>query len=105
MLEGCTKDQLLFMAAMSLEACYSGQSDSNLHAIYERLNGTFPGYKAPFSSVMQNLANLCACRLVLSDGGGHRLSTKISLNVVADDVVYVMKQRGPELEQIAERLK
>lgn len=100
-LEGCTRDQLLLMCAIHLECQFSGgQNDVSLHAAVDRLNSSFPGYSTILPLVLQNISTLSSSRLVFCDGVGHRLATKISLNVTKEDLRYVMRTRG-ELEQKA----
>lgn len=104
-LEGCTKDQLLLMSTIHLEVHFSGQSDVKLDAVYERLNSSFPGYRISFPLVLQNVSTLSSCRLLFSDTIDHRLSTKVSLNVSKEDLVYVMRTRGSLERMAADRLK
>jgi hypothetical protein len=106
MLEGCTRDQLLFMAAIHLESTFSGQSDVILHAVFDRLNTTFLGYKTSLPNVLENISILSTCRLIVCDGLSNRLSTKLAINVGHDDLSFVMKARNcPQLEDVASRLQ
>jgi origin recognition complex subunit 1 len=92
MLAGCTRDQLMLMAAMCLECQYSGAENDTiiLEDAFDRLNGSFPGYSIALPALLHSVSNLGSSKLILCDGISNRLGCKISLNVVKEDLKYVL---------------
>lgn len=92
MLAGCTRDQLMLMAAMCLECQYAGAENDTviLEDVFHRLNGSFPGYSVALPVLLHNVSNLGSSKLILCDGVSNRLGCKISLNVVKEDLKYVL---------------
>jgi origin recognition complex subunit 1 len=92
MLAGCTRDQLMLMAAMCLECQYSGAENETiiLEDVFHRLNGSFPGYSIALPGLLHSVSTLGSSKLILCDGVSNRLGCKISLNVVKEDLKYVL---------------
>lgn len=92
MLAGCTRDQLMLMAAMCLECQYSGAENDTiiLEDVFHRLNSSFPGYGVALPALLHSVSNLGSSKLILCDGVSNRLGCKISLNVVKEDLKYVL---------------
>lgn len=90
MLENCTKIQLYILAALHLEATFSGHYEASIDAIFARIGEISHGKKFSYPLVLQNIKNLCGSRLIVCDGSRERLREKLSLNITSDDLSHVL---------------
>jgi origin recognition complex subunit 1 len=89
MLTGCPRDQLMTMAAVSLENRYSS-GECTLGCIFSRMNNSFPGYGITLPILLHCVTTLGSCGLILHDEIADTLECKISLNVVEHDLKYAL---------------
>ena len=83
----------LLLAAMHLEARYSGRAEALLEAVGDRLDQLCAANnepKYPFTAVLECAVALGSSRLLLCEPGHKRLKAKIALNVPVNDLLYVL---------------
>ncbi len=102
----CCRLERLILAAVHLEARYSGRAEATLDAVADRLAALCAdnGEEAyPFAVVLERAVGLGAKRLLLCDPGRKRLGAKVALNVPDADLLLALRDDA-ELPWLAARL-